>query len=153
VKPGIEFLLDSRGASTEIMEVLLNTIWLVVAIAAVGMWLATGYAGVRHHPGKALRFLALVCALILLFPSISLTDDLHEAQAVMEESSRAVMKARAVTEACLRAGRSTFPAILTGLPFGTTALRALAAEVVPLALPAACFALIRPCEGRSPPSA
>jgi hypothetical protein len=52
------------------MEVLLNSIWLLVAMGAFLFWQAEGEEGTarrrEHH--RRFRLLALACALILLFP-------------------------------------------------------------------------------------
>ena len=64
------------------MEVLLNTIWLLVAIGAFLFWRPERYRGTptaRDHD-RSFGILALACALVLLFPVISLTDDLHAEQ-------------------------------------------------------------------------
>ncbi len=57
------------------MEIILNLIWLSVALVFAGVWVF------RWRPvSRACALsgaIALGCALILLFPSISLTDDLH----------------------------------------------------------------------------
>ena len=60
------------------METFLNSIWLVVALAAVAVWRYRWLPN-RLAPGSQTlpKFVALICALELLFPSISLTDDLH----------------------------------------------------------------------------
>src|SRR5208283_1886318 len=62
----------------EVVETFLNSIWLVVALAAVAVW---RYRWLPNHLAPRSqtlpKFVALICALALLFPSISLTDDLH----------------------------------------------------------------------------
>jgi hypothetical protein len=56
------------------MELLLNFAWAILAGTAVSAFLSSA-------PGRRKRFLlafgALCCALLLLFPSISVSDDLH----------------------------------------------------------------------------
>ncbi|MGA7575355.1 MAG: hypothetical protein WCA97_15320 [Terriglobales bacterium] len=74
------------------MELFLNLCWLSLLLPAWLLWRR------RHGSGKAvtstgkrapLVFLcALGCALILLFPVISATDDLHAMRPEMEESER-----------------------------------------------------------------
>jgi hypothetical protein len=70
------------------MELLLNIVWLTLALPAIWMW--------RHQsacPADGCRlsrirpFLLLSCVLMLLFPVISATDDLHAMRQEMEESS------------------------------------------------------------------
>ena len=70
------------------MELFLNVLWLLLAVPAVWAW--------RREPastkgvirlGSARRMMVLSCALMLLFPVISATDDLHAMRPEMEESS------------------------------------------------------------------
>jgi hypothetical protein len=133
------------------MEVFLNSIWLVVAIGAFLFWQTEREPEHREHNSRY-RFLALACALILLFPVISLTDDLHAEQAAMEDSSRSVMKARNMVHGCLRAGSSSFRVALTNAPFLGAALHLFSGAVVLIETPGLCLKLISAHEGRSPPS-
>jgi hypothetical protein len=66
------------------MELLLNLAWVLLALP--GYWLWRRGAGSR--PVSALQgLLALGCVLVLLFPVISASDDLHAMRAEMEDSS------------------------------------------------------------------
>jgi hypothetical protein len=60
------------------METILNLLWLSIALAAIGVW-RFRWLPSRHHSRTRLcrEAIALLCALALLFPAISLTDDLH----------------------------------------------------------------------------
>jgi hypothetical protein len=60
------------------METFLNLVWLVVAAAAIWQW-RFRWTVSRRTPrhSRRLEAGAMVCALALLFPVISLTDDLH----------------------------------------------------------------------------
>jgi hypothetical protein len=60
------------------METTLNLIWLVVTIAAVCIW-RFRWSVSRENPRHSTRIevIAIICVLALLFPVISLTDDLH----------------------------------------------------------------------------
>lgn len=55
-----------RRATSPMLEFALNAVWLTAAIAA--------FALVRHHGRKSK--IAIVCTLALLFPIISVSDDL-----------------------------------------------------------------------------
>ena len=136
------------------MEVLLNSIWLAVAITAFLFWWTGKKQGtVRHRDhNRRYRFLALACALVLLFPIISLTDDLHAEQAAMEDSSRSVMKARNMLQGCLRAGSSSFLAAVTQAPYTAAVLHLFSGTVVMVETPVLCLTLVSSHEGRSPPS-
>ena len=138
---------------TDLLEVLLNVFWLLVAIAAFLSWRTQsgGRRPARRGGTRPARTLALACALSLLFPVISLTDDLHQVQAVMEDSSRSVMKSRDLAQGCLRTGKVPFHAVLTAA-FGSTAVPHVPASgFVPLAGCGLCLLLTRQSEGRSPP--
>lgn len=59
------------------MEIFLNLAWLVVALLSVGLWLRF-----EHRTGKERRLpmIALVMLLLILFPVISVSDDLWSIQ-------------------------------------------------------------------------
>src|ERR1017187_1487735 len=132
------------------MELLLNLIWLTLAAGALLAFLRVQPGSARTVSGRK-ALLALACVVVLLFPVVSASDDLHPAQAVMEEASKRVQLA--VAPLHLR------PA---GLPLfmlpATLALCLMCSLVVlqllhPLALKA--FPLsgaIVPSAGRAPPS-
>lgn len=136
------------------MEVLLNTIWLVITIGAFLYWGPKAYIGasMNRSPKGLLGTLALSCALVLLFPVISLTDDLHAEQAPMEDSSRAVIKARNMVQGCLRAGNSSRMAVVTHAPFSVAALHFFLGAALLNETRAHFQILISHREGRSPPS-
>lgn len=74
------------------MELILNILWFVLAGAAVAALLRSrrdaGFRAERISNRKAL--LALGCIVVLLFPVISASDDLHPSQAVFEDSSKRI---------------------------------------------------------------
>jgi hypothetical protein len=64
------------------MELLLNLAWLLLALPAYWLWRR------RARNVTSLQcLLALACTLVLLFPVISASDDLHAMRAEMEDSS------------------------------------------------------------------
>jgi hypothetical protein len=65
------------------MELLLNLAWLLLAIPAWFLW--RGHRSARQF-GSVHCLLALGCMLVVLFPVVSATDDLHAMRAEMEES-------------------------------------------------------------------
>lgn len=71
------------------MELLLNLIWVALAIGSFVIFMrrhqSTGDGSVDWRSHLALAFL-----LLLLFPIISASDDLHPTQAVMEEATKRV---------------------------------------------------------------
>jgi hypothetical protein len=69
------------------MELLLNVVWVLLALPAFWLW-RRGADGRPGHGVSSLQcLLALGCALVLLFPVISATDDLHAMRAEMEDSA------------------------------------------------------------------
>lgn len=72
------------------MEAVLNLVWIALALGAfwafVRCWPQSGV----HSGGYHQALFALACALLLLFPIISASDDLHSTQAVLEEATKRV---------------------------------------------------------------
>lgn len=64
------------------MELFLNFVWVLLFIPAWWVWRRNG-----RNINSLRCFLTLACALAILFPVISATDDLHAAPQAMEESS------------------------------------------------------------------
>lgn len=68
------------------MELLLNLVWLLLAVPAFCAWRAA-----HSRPGSRWQSahcgLTLACILILLFPVVSATDDLQAMRPEMEEAS------------------------------------------------------------------
>jgi len=71
------------------MELLLNLVWVALALTALWAFLRRRRScswTARVPYLKAL--LALACGLVLLFPVVSASDDLHPAQAVLDDASK-----------------------------------------------------------------
>lgn len=78
------------------MELLLNLAWLLLVLPAYGIWRQGAVAKRQTCFNSRQGLLALGCLLVLLFPIISATDDLHAMRAEMEEpgtSKRSVRQA------------------------------------------------------------
>jgi len=135
------------------MELVLNLLWLMLAVPAVLIW----RRGVTcpHASGHSCRSLVLLgCVLALLFPVISATDDLHPMRAEIEESSASKRLAKQALSA-----KSPTCSLSGGVP-------ALPVETASF-IPANCFCelvsnsapvlpgqtLIAPIGGRAPPTA
>ena len=73
------------------MELLLNLIWIVLALVALFVFLQGRRVSsqISRVPYRR-SLLALACGVLLLFPVVSASDDLHPAQAVIEEASKRV---------------------------------------------------------------
>jgi hypothetical protein len=72
--------------SSFVMELLLNLVWVLLALPAYWLWRRSAGSTVSRL-GPLQCLLALGCAVVLLFPVISATDDLHAMRAEMEESA------------------------------------------------------------------
>jgi hypothetical protein len=68
------------------MELLLNLAWVLLALPAYWLW-RSAEARQGRKVTSLQCVLALGCALVLLFPVISASDDLHAMRAEMEESA------------------------------------------------------------------
>jgi hypothetical protein len=70
------------------MELLLNIAWLMLTIPAIWIWVHTP---ARQKGARLLRGLGAIvllgCVLVLLFPVVSASDDLHAMRPDIEESS------------------------------------------------------------------
>jgi len=78
------------------MELLLNLVWLLLALPAYWLWRRGAGARLARKVSAVQFLLALACALVLLFPVISATDDLNAMRGEMEDSS---VSKRAVRQA------------------------------------------------------
>ena len=135
------------------MELLLNIFWLIIAAGALGIWIRQWRRGARWR-GLPLQLCALGCVLVLLFPVISATDDLHTTALVVEASgfSRKILKSITPTGASAHPWLQVlsavpllalFPAVKSKLVDSATEQRFL--------LSVAGF--IHPVDGRAPPPA
>jgi hypothetical protein len=138
------------------MELALNLIWAIITVASYAL-LFRYLASRRTDPARGLSRLqcvvALTCVLAILFPVISLSDDLHEMQATLVEASSSVL----VIKKCVVNHSSNHARALHQVPFvlasfATGARRAvlgfLAAQQVARSSPGLPLA----APGRSPPS-
>ena len=73
------------------MELLLNLVWVTLALSGLWAFLRRRRSGgwtARVPYLKAL--LAIACVLVLLFPVVSVSDDLHPTQAVFEDATKRI---------------------------------------------------------------
>jgi len=84
------------------MELTLNLVWVCVAIAAILgqiLTLSGGGACLRHPASYVRKLMAMGCALVILFFVISMTDDLHNQQVLVEDKKSARIAAATATAA------------------------------------------------------
>lgn len=97
------------------MELLLNLVWLLLAVPAYWLWRESGQGHSRRNFNALQVLLALGCAIVLLFPVISATDDLHAMRAEIEEpssSKRSVRQASHDKNSTSNVRLSTPPAVV-----------------------------------------
>jgi hypothetical protein len=86
------------------MELALNLVWLCVAIAGIAVLFATlSTSPPSDRPARPWqKIVAMSCTLIILFFVISMTDDLHEQEMVVEENkvSRVTSVASSASPSC-----------------------------------------------------
>ena len=108
------------------MELFLNFVWVLLFLPAAWMWRRS-----RGGPDSTRCFWTLACALVLLFPVISATDDLHAAPQAMEESSSSKRSLKHGNLARSQNHIST-PPVLIALVFANTVV------------PQTCFCVLNP---------
>jgi hypothetical protein len=69
------------------MELLLNLAWMLLALPAYWLWRRDAGSRDVRRVSALQGLLVLGCVLVLLFPVISASDDLHAMRAEMEDSS------------------------------------------------------------------
>lgn len=136
------------------MERLLNVCCLLIALVALSQWRLGKLGSERGKSPKSMRGLgALVCGLAVLFPVISMTDDLHQMKAVINDvdPSQLVVKSAGETKATGDLHRVTLHS-LEIVPHKVTSFRGLSVgRVVNSDSPPASFVLVYRSEGRAPP--
>jgi hypothetical protein len=138
------------------METFLNLVWLVVAVAAIWLW-RFRWTVSRRNPRHSTRMeaVAMICVLALLFPVISLTDDLHpETVAVDAASGKRNACLIAASAPHVRAATvSSGSHLAVGMisrPF--SAINLTIAEISTVAQPYETGSLASSSRDRSPPS-
>jgi hypothetical protein len=134
------------------MELALNLLWLALALPALWMWRHESVR-VPNCPGFArLRpFLVFGCVLMLLFPVVSATDDLHAFGQEMEESgpSKRTVKQFAGDKSLARLGRTgVLPVLISPVPLGSDEV---CGQVLLLSVPPHQWAHFHECASRAPP--
>jgi len=80
------------------MEPFLNCCWLLLFVPALWIWRRQRQC-VRYRRQRSMQCLvSLVCAVFLLFPVISASDDLHAMRAELEESGSSKRALRQAAE-------------------------------------------------------
>lgn len=90
------------------MELLLNVIWMTLATGAFWVFLHSRLAARRRFSYHK-SLIALACVALLLFPIVSASDDLHPAQALVEDATKRIQ--HAVSPQQLPGSHSTVPLV------------------------------------------
>ncbi len=137
------------------METLLNLFWLLISVAGIWIWLR--WWSPRHAGNEARLsqgWMALIVLIFLLFPVISMTDDLHPGPAFLEDSSASKRRAPALRQAAAHRvhsqARSAAVATLPPNPVFAVALLHSANLVVERSVASSASRLT--ISGRSPPA-
>ena len=149
-------VVASAKLATPAMELLLNLVWIALAVSAFGALARIQCASAQKYSVAGARnvkaLLALSCVLVLLFPIVSASDDLHPSQAVLEDATKRVQQGIVSLE--FPAGHVS-PALVPGVFVasawcGLSQLGRLQSAAVP---PRVLCRGHRFGDGRSPPSA
>ena len=137
------------------MELLLNLVWLFVAALAIGAW-CKRWRGDGSKPQRQTSrgWIALACALVLLFFVISLTDDLHAEVMVVEDASASKRHSCSVVSHSIHAPSQSSAShhAVAVLPPSGFLLRKFFQEKVTPEAPRATVSALPFAPGRSPPS-
>jgi hypothetical protein len=139
------------------MELFLNLCWLSLLVPAYLLWrrrISAPHRRLDRTTASTLAFVCVLgCTLVLLFPVISASDDLHAMRAEMEESSpgkRSVCQSAGENVSACHSRWQNSPAILgTTISLGLTGETWEGFSTVSLSLPAVS-PILR--VGRAPPS-
>lgn len=133
------------------MLLWLDIFWLMLAAGTLGHW-QWSRAARRGCTTRAQRLLTLVGVFVLLFPIVSARDDLLEQQYLAEKPDDAgsAVSDTAHHSAWAPGERVAQPAILRPMAFAWPGVTVGRVGEVATVTPAS--ALVRPGEGRAPPS-
>jgi hypothetical protein len=134
------------------MELLLNLAWVLLALPAYWLWRREAESRPSCRVSSLQCSLALGCVLVLLFPVISASDDLHAMRSEMEESATSKRAVRAAASEKNSAGVNRLqgpPALVASAAWVVAPevglLKFSVASVVLLTTPGVVYA------GRAPP--
>jgi len=90
--------MKHRFTRPSFMELLLNLAWLLLALPAFWLWRGARSVPSRRKFSALQCLLALGCMLVILFPVVSATDDLHAMRNEIEESPSSRRSIRQATQ-------------------------------------------------------
>jgi hypothetical protein len=131
------------------MELGLNLLWFLIAVASfVRLRGRTSHTRGRRHP-----LIALGCTLALLFPVVSITDDLHADQAIIEDSSpsKRTLKRSEANHNSSTLAKFNHPPLARGAALFSSLSTALVGRITPADAEPASLTSVSPYAGRAPP--
>ncbi len=72
------------------MELLLNLVWIALAASAFMIFPRRSSSSQGSWLSERRSLLALACLLLLLFPIVSASDDLHPSQLLLEDATKRI---------------------------------------------------------------
>lgn len=140
------------------MEFALNAFWVLVGFVSFLLWWpreSRARTSRRNRYDSLCRVATLACALVFLFPVISLTDDLHPEPFVVEEGnfSRRALRGKGHHHASLISHPPAPPPVYMVLPDLFSFRSVVIGSISPIDTIAPTAVLVRPSEGRAPPYA
>lgn len=136
------------------LETTLNLVWFSIAVAGIWLWRSRWSARCAgDEPRVGQGWMALAVIIFLLFPVISLTDDLHPGPAYLADNSASKRCAPALHQSAARRvhrhARTVEAATLPPDPKFDVALLFFAKLAVGRSVASSAFGFASP--GRSPP--
>jgi hypothetical protein len=135
------------------MELLLNLVWVLLLLPAYWLWRRDEGMRAARRVTSLQCVLALGCVVVLLFPVISATDDLHAMRSEIEESANSKRTVRQAASDRFSAWVNRLQAppalVASAVRFDAPEVRRLESRVSRIDLYA------KPCgvhAGRAPPS-
>src|ERR1700740_1525348 len=107
------------------MELALNLIWVCVALsgcALLAVNLSRASERAAGRPSNRQKIIAMSCALIILFFVISMTDDLHDQEILVEDSKSLRVMTGTGSASLTTAHSATIPAFLLCFGLACTSL-------------------------------
>jgi hypothetical protein len=130
------------------MELFLNLAGAFVAVVLIWFWLWCAPRAAAAGESRRTQFIALALLILILFPLISVTDDLLAAQNPAESDS---FQRRDQAISVLNAALSSSTHLVETLPTAIPAVIRIAALALNVPLPA--VPALAPIENRPPPTA
>ena len=132
------------------MELLLNLIWVALASGAFLVFLRRQHEASHGRVSYRRSLLALMCVVLLLFPVVSASDDLHPSQALLEDASKRIQHFYLLLQSSPAGSGMLLPATLSAI-FLLGALQAWPPRQSSRSRACALRGHLTSADGRAPP--